>query len=113
MYWNTSLKQGSISTWGWKQNSLVSVDTANKTFHYNYDYYVMKHLSHFVKPGAKLLETKGSFNDLLAFKNPDKSITVILYNESSQDRQLTIGLGKQQISPLLKPNSFNTFLIHP
>jgi glucosylceramidase len=111
MYWNTSLKQGSISTWGWKQNSLVSVDTASKTFHYNYDYYVMKHLSHFVKPGAKRLETKGSFNNLLAFENPDKSIAVILYNESSEDKKLTIGLGNQKISPLLKPNSFNTFLI--
>jgi hypothetical protein len=26
MYWDTSLKQGVISRWEWKQNSLVSVD---------------------------------------------------------------------------------------
>jgi len=35
MYWNISTDQGGMSTWGWPQNSLVSVDTTAKTFHYN------------------------------------------------------------------------------
>lgn len=111
MYWNTSLKQGSISTWGWKQNSLVSVDTTNNTFHYNYEYYVMKHLSHFVAPGAKRLETKGAFNNLLAFINPNKSIAVIVYNEDKQEKTLSLAIGNQQVTPVLKPKSLNTFLI--
>jgi glucosylceramidase len=52
-YWNISLQQGGVSRWGWAQNSLVSVDTAAKTFKYNYEYYLMKHLSRFVKPGRE------------------------------------------------------------
>jgi glucosylceramidase len=111
MYWNTSLKQGGISTWGWKQNSLVSVDTLNKTYKYNYEYYLMKHLSHFVKPQAKLLPTSGDFNNLLAFINPDKSVVVVVLNESPDDITLNIKVGNQTLSPLMQANSFNTFLI--
>ncbi len=111
MYWNTSLKQGGISTWGWKQNSLVSVDTLNKTYKYNYEYYLIKHVSHFVKPGAKRLNTSGSFNDLLVFKNPDKSIVVIIRNDGSEEKKVNIKLGAQMISPSLPPDSFNTFVI--
>jgi glucosylceramidase len=111
MYWNTSLKQGGISTWGWKQNSLVSVDTVNKTFQYNYEYYLMKHLSHFVLPQARLLKTSGPFRNLLAFINPDRSIVVVLQNDSNTNRRLRIRLGNRSISPLLRPNTFNTFLI--
>jgi len=111
LYWNTSLKQGGISTWGWKQNSLVSVDTINKTYKYNYEYYLMKHLSHFVKPQAKLLATSGDFNNLLAFINPDKSVVVVVFNESANEKSLNIKVGNQILSPLMQANSFNTFLI--
>ncbi|HEY8658578.1 MAG TPA: glycoside hydrolase family 30 beta sandwich domain-containing protein [Hanamia sp.] len=111
MYWNTSLKQGGISTWGWKQNSLVSVDTVHKTYKYNYEYYLMKHLSHFVKPGAKRLNTSGSFDNLLAFVNPDKSVAVIVQNDSNEEKKVCIQLGDRMINPSLKPNTFNTFLI--
>jgi glucosylceramidase len=112
MYWNTSLKQGGISTWGWMQNSLVSVDTLNKTYKYNYEYYLMKHLSHFVKPDAKLLQTSGAFDNLLAFMNPDGSVVVVIQNESEADKELLIKVGNQTLNPLLKANSFNTFLIN-
>ena len=30
MYWNIALDMNSKSTWGWSQNSLVSVDAANE-----------------------------------------------------------------------------------
>jgi glucosylceramidase len=111
MYWNTSLKQGGISTWGWKQNSLVSVDTVNKTYKYNYEYYLMKHLSHFVNPGAKRVETSGAFSNLLAFVNPDNSVVVVAQNEDEADRTLHIKLGNKMFDPVLKGNTFNTFLI--
>ncbi len=111
MYWNTSLKQGGISTWGWKQNSLVSVDTVNKTYKYNYEYYLMKHLSHFVKPGAKRVNTSGSFSNLLAFINTDKSVVIVVQNESAEAKQVSIKVGNQILNPLLGPGTFNTFLI--
>jgi glucosylceramidase len=112
MYWNTSLKNGGISTWGWHQNSLISVDTVSHTFKYNYEYYLMKHLSHFVKPGAKKLETKGEFNNILAFINKDKSVVMVVQNETAVAKKINIKIGNKSINPTLESNSFNTFYIH-
>ena len=50
MYWNISLENGGISRWGWAQNSLVVVDPQTKSYRYTPEYYVMKHVSHYVQP---------------------------------------------------------------
>ncbi len=83
MYWNISLEQNSKSTWGWSQNSLVTVDPTAKSFHYNHDYYLLKHLTHFVDVGAKNLEPSGTCDDALAFANPDGAVVTLLRNELS------------------------------
>ena len=111
LYWNTSLQEGGISTWGWKQNSLVLVDTAKHTYRYTYEYYLMKHLSHFVRPNAKRVATSGTFDNLLAFVNPDKSVAVLLCNEGNTEKAVTIKIGDKLIRPLLQPNSINTLLL--
>jgi len=111
MYWNISLVQGGISHWGWKQNSLVSVDTVTKKFSYNHEYYLLKHLSHYVQPGAKLLSINGEQKNMLAFKNPDSSIIIILQNDDPADKTVTLKIGDKMISPLLKADSFNTLII--
>jgi glucosylceramidase len=111
MYWNIALKEGGVSHWGWHQNSLVSVDTTAKTYKFNYEYYLLKHLSHYVKPGAKLITVSGSNDNMLAFKNPDNSIVVVVQNESQADKQINIKIGSETISPLLKADSFNTFVV--
>lgn len=111
MYWNISLAEGGYSRWGWQQNSLISVDTLNGTFRYSHEYYLMKHVSHFVKPGAKLLQTGGHFDDVLAFINPDKSVVVVSFNNSDEPRELTLKIGNETIVSSLKANSFNTILV--
>ena len=108
MYWNTSLDKGGISTWGWRQNSLVSVDTTNNSFNYNHEYYLLKHVSHFVKQGAKLLSITGAFDNLLAFKNPDGSTILVIQNELKESRQITIELDDKFISVPLTAHSFTT-----
>lgn len=111
MYWNISLAEGGYSRWGWQQNSLISVDTANSSFSYTHEYYLMKHLSHFVKPGAKLLQTHGAFDDLLAFINPDKSVVIVAFNNAGESRELSVKIGDETIISSLKANSFNTILV--
>jgi glucosylceramidase len=74
MYWNISLKTGGESQWGWPQNSLITVDAEKKSYRFNHEYYVMKHASHFVQRRARRMETQGTFDDVLAFLNPDKSV---------------------------------------
>ncbi|KAA6345842.1 hypothetical protein EZS27_006617 [termite gut metagenome] len=110
MYWNTSLMKGGISTWGWEQNSLVVVNE-DKTFEYTPEYYVLKHVSHYVKPGAKKLTLEGSYNDLLAFRNPDKSIVIVARNEEAMDKTINIKVNETIYAPQLKANSLNTLII--
>ena len=71
MYWNLALDAGGVSHWGWPQNSLITVDPAQATFRYNPEFYLLKHASHFVLTGAQRLDTDGTFDDLLAFRNRD------------------------------------------
>ena len=111
MYWNISLNQDGFSRWGWQQNSLVTVDSVTNTFKFNHEYYLMKHISHFVKPGAKKLKTNGGYNDLLAFLNADRSIVIIVRNPLDEVKQVTIQINSKAINPVLKASSFNTFLV--
>lgn len=110
-YWNIALEEGGISRWGWAQNSLIVVSAAAKTFRFSNEYYVLKHVSHFVQPGAVKVETDGAFDNLLAFVNPDKSIVVILANEEDKDKKVSVQIGKQVFRPILPAHSFSTLLI--
>ena len=90
---------------------MISVNPETKTYQFNYDYYVLKHVSHYVKPGAKLLTQSGDFKNILSFVNPDKSIAVILQNDSAEQKLISIKLGDRIINALLESDSFNTLLI--
>ena len=107
-YWNTSLLEGGISTWMWRQNSLVTVDKESKTFRYTPEYYVLKHASHFVRPGAKVLDIQGDYNDALAFLNPDGRIVLILANQENIPTTVSIDGVKKTFT--LPANSINTIL---
>lgn len=110
-YWNTALMEGGISRWGWAQNSLVVVSADGKSFRYTPEYYIMKHVSHYVLPNAKRIETTGEYEDVLAFLNVDKSVIVVIGNAESVDRKVTFKVNNRIYSPTLKANSINTFKI--
>ena len=110
-YWNIALKENGMSRWGWRQNSLVSVNEKELTFKYNYEYYLMKHFSHFIQKGAHLIATKGNGENVLVFKNPDNSIVVILANLINNEKTIAVNVGKYSIKPTLKASSISTILI--
>ena len=109
-YWNIALLKGGISRWGWAQNSLVTVDPETKSYAYTYEYYVMKHYSHFIKQGAKRIKTSG-YDDIMAFANPDNSIVIVAGNRTGKDVSINVKIGDRCFMPTLKAGSFNTFLI--
>jgi glucosylceramidase len=111
MYWNISTDQSGMSTWGWRQNSLVSVDTASKTFHYNHDYYLLKHLTHFVDPGARRLEATSTCDDALAFLNPDGAITLLIRNELPHAQLVQVQVGDRVVAVELPPDSVGTLAV--
>lgn len=108
MYWNIATDKSGASTWGWKQNSLVSVDTEAKTFRYNPDYYLLKHLTHFVDVGARLVEATGSCDDALAFVNPDGGVVVMLGNELAEAQLVQVQVGERAVAVELPASSIGT-----
>ncbi|WP_263382285.1 glycoside hydrolase family 30 protein [Granulicella arctica] len=110
MYWNISLLPGGASHWGWPQNSLITVKP-DGSYQFNHEHYVLKHVSHFVQPGAKRLTTDGTCDDVLAFLNPDRSVAVILRNESSLERPVDVTIGDMKVPGTMQADSFNTLLI--
>lgn len=110
-YWNISLEQGGISRWGWRQNSLVVVDGSTKTYRFTPEYYLLKHLSHYVQPGARLLEPDdGSYPDALAFVNPDKSVVVVAANQTDETIELRLDVNGRSAPAGMQPQSFHTWL---
>lgn len=110
-YWNISLEEGGMSRWGWRQNSLVTVNKEDKTYKFTYEYYLLKHISHYVMPGAQLLPVSGSFDNLLAFRNTDGSYVLVVQNEKETETEKVIKLGKDIFRVSLKPNSFNSIIL--
>ena len=115
LYWNLALERGGVSRWGWSQNSLVTVDAASGQFEYTNEYHLLKHVSHFVKPGAHLIETLSytGYENQLAFLNPDGSIVIVVQNDSGTDQPVSLLVGDRVLAPTLPADSFNTFVIPP
>ncbi len=111
MYWNISLASDPRSTWGWPQNSLVTVDPEKKTYHLNHDFYVLKHLTHFVEVGAKRLDATGTCDDALAFRNPSGEIVVLVRNELTHPQLVQVQLPDRAVVVELPPDSLGTLSV--
>jgi glucosylceramidase len=78
----------------WAQNALLTVDAATGKLNATPAYYVFRHVSQYVDAGASVLATTGG--DALAFKNPDGSITTIIFN-SEAAKTLTVAVGGRKL----------------
>ncbi|HEY5956609.1 MAG TPA: glycoside hydrolase family 30 beta sandwich domain-containing protein [Polyangiaceae bacterium] len=92
----------------WPQNALLTVDTATKKLTVTPVYYVFRHVSQFVDPGAKRIGTTGSFSDVLAFKNPDGSYVAALYNSGGSARKTLLGVGTAKLQFDIPAHGFAT-----
>lgn len=113
MYFNMVLADECKSTWEWKQNAMVVVDTKKRTATFTPEFYAMKHFSRHIIPGAKRLVTMGNDQNLLAFVNPDGSRVVVVCNHDDSDRNISIALSQSKVINLsMKPKSFNTLILN-
>lgn len=106
VYWNLALCKNQPSTWGWHQNSLITVNDGKATF--TPEFYLMKHASHFVKRGAKYVTVKGELaSNCIAFKNPDGGYALLVSNPYWDKTTITF-MGKSYTLPA---RSINTVFI--
>lgn len=107
MYWNMILNETGKSQWGWKQNSMITIDSETREVSYNPEFFLMKHFSAFIEPGFRYIKT--SDENCLAFKNAEKTV-IIYYNVEDKPVEKEFVLNKTKFKANLSPNSFNTFL---
>jgi glucosylceramidase len=112
MYWNMVLDSSGKSSWGWSQNTLISVNKETKEVLYTPEFYLMMHLSHFVLPGAHRILTSATKNNL-AFLNPEGTLVLILVNGEDAPKTATVGVGGRQLKITMKPRAFNTLIWKP
>ncbi len=74
----------------WAQNALITVDKNAGKLVITPTYYVFRHLSQYVDPGAVRVGTQGG--DALAFKNPDGSIVTVMFNSGGQANATTLSV---------------------
>lgn len=107
-YWNMVLDDTGVSPWGWKQNALISVNPRTREVEYHPEYYLMKHLSRYVEPGASRVVLEDADDDILAFVNPDGKRVVVTVNRQDTPRNMVLHDGGRYLSLTLQPKSFNT-----
>jgi len=107
MYWNMVLDETGRSTWGWVQNALISVNKHTGEIKYNPEFYLMKHLSHFVIPGSYLLNTSAGKNHL-AFLDPNGNMVIMIMNSDDKSKSVKITSNGKSVNVNLSPKSINT-----
>jgi glucosylceramidase len=113
--WNMVLDETGLSTWKWRQNTMITVDQKTGGVTYNGEYYVMRHFSQFVKPGAKRVLTTGAWGDKIGFINPDGSVVLVIGNSSNQSFEVSAAIAGCANGGTLKvklpARSINTFVV--
>ena len=95
MAWNMVLDNVGLSldqVRPWAQNALLTVNGSQLNI--TPTYYVFRHLAQYVEPGAVRVGTQGG--DALAFRNPDGSVVVVVYN-SGGATQMTVAIDGQNL----------------
>lgn len=112
--WNFILCDQGRSAWGWKQNALIRVSSANRSFSYTPEFYAVKHFSRFVEPGSRVLayasreQTEGT--PAIVFCRPDGKRVVVTANQTDEQRSVCVQLGRKCLNAQLQPHSFHTFV---
>lgn len=112
--WNFILCNQGRSAWGWKQNALVQVKSANLSHRYTPEFYAVKHFSNLVSPGSKMQgyvpreQTQGM--PVIVFQRPDNKYVVIVGNQTNDQRTATVKLGKKFLNMTLPAHSMHTYI---
>ena len=109
VYWNMILGKDPHSSWGWAQNSLITVDEDAKTWKKNPEFYLMKHFSAFVGKGDRSVKCTGNWcANAVAFQRADGSRVAVLHNPLDEERVVSVRSKDGEHRIALRPHSFNT-----
>ncbi|MBP0457215.1 glycoside hydrolase family 30 protein [Streptomyces montanisoli] len=108
-YWNMVLPRGGRSSWGWRQNSLATVDPVDGGIRYEHEFWIMKHFSRFIEPGAVRERLRGPWSGrAVAFRNVDGSLAVVTFNPLRHPVRVNL-FGDESVT--LEADSINTIVL--
>jgi glucosylceramidase len=110
--WNMVLDASGLgidTTRDWKQDALLVASGSSVTP--TPAYYVFRHLSQYVVPGANVVGTTGG--DAVAFKNPDGSIVAVVYNSGAANSSFVVAIGSKKYQFSMPSNGWATLKITP
>jgi glucosylceramidase len=112
-YWNMAMPLGGMSGWGWPQNALVSVDSAKGTYSLTNDYWMLRHVSALVAPGAHYIPATSflGFENQMAFRNPNGDLVIVVENETAEPLPIGFAIRGKLFRPTLPCDSINTMVI--
>lgn len=111
-FWNLILTDKGVSTWGWKQNALIRVDSKTRRFTYTPEYYAARHYCEFIDRGALPLAYKGEGDDkkpILVYRDSKGKYVVVAGNFLDTPQTLKVGIRGKVLQATLPPHSLNTF----
>ena len=111
--WNFILADQGTSAWGWKQNALVQVKSADRSVRYTPEFYAYKHFSHFVAPGTRMVAYAGREHEhtpVLVFRRAGGYV-VTAGNFTGESVTCNVKLADKYLNMTLQPHSFNSFVV--
>ncbi|MCA0991273.1 cell wall-binding repeat-containing protein [Guptibacillus hwajinpoensis] len=125
LFWNLALNEnhgpttpsdedGKTETSGCKDcRGVVTIDSKTGEITKNVEYYILGHVSKFVKPGANRIQSSDiseqSNIENVAFINPDGSKVMLAMNTSDRDKEIKVNWGEKSFLYTLKAGSAATF----
>ena len=110
--WNMVLDRlglGNDTTRDWKQNALLVADGG--MVRPTPAYYVFRHMSQYVAPGATVVGTTGG--DAVAFKNPDGSLVAVMFNSGAANNAYVVAIGGRKLQFAMPGNGWATVKYRP
>lgn len=110
-FWNAILCDKGTSGWGWVQNSLIRVDSKTKSVIYTPEYYAVKHYTHFIPQGSKVIAAKESGTNhlpVLLVARPDGKLVILAGNFNETAQTITIQTAKRFVNISLAAHSVVT-----
>lgn len=112
--WNFILCDNGQSSWGWRQNALIQVNSATRELRYTGEYYAVKHFSGLVPPGSHVVayrskEEAGGI-PLIIFQRPDGKRVIVMANTTDKAQTVTVQLGRKHLNIEALPHSFHSLV---
>jgi len=110
--WNMVLNKSGLgidTSRDWKQDALLVADSGTVTA--TPAYYVFRHVSQYVVPGATVVGTSGG--DAVAFKNPDGSLVAVMYNSGAANSSYIVKIGGKLLQFAMPASGWATVKYSP